>query len=162
MLKKLARLLRSGELTRVWVPDAAHEALRDLVRARVACKRDERRARQRLQKFLLRHGQRAPLSSQGKKRVVAFGLAYMKWLQTVCFMEKGAQLTVEDYRAEVDHQTTRLHRLEAQIAQLIAEVPARLQAVVKALQALRGIAKTNAATLAMEIGDFTRFKSRHS
>ena len=31
---KLARSYRSGDLTPVWVPDAAHEALRDLVRAR--------------------------------------------------------------------------------------------------------------------------------
>jgi transposase len=32
----LARLLRAGELTAVWVPDATHEAVRDLVRAREA------------------------------------------------------------------------------------------------------------------------------
>ena len=31
----LAKLHRAGELTAVWVPDAAHEAMRDLVRARV-------------------------------------------------------------------------------------------------------------------------------
>lgn len=56
--RKLARYLRSGDLTAVWVPDEAHEALRDLVRARQAAKIDEKRARHRLQKFLLRHGQR--------------------------------------------------------------------------------------------------------
>ena len=32
----LARLHRAGELTAVWVPDAAHEAMRDLVRARTS------------------------------------------------------------------------------------------------------------------------------
>src|SRR4029077_15695525 len=31
----LARLHRAGELTAVWVPDARHEAMRDLVRARL-------------------------------------------------------------------------------------------------------------------------------
>jgi len=36
---KLARSYRAGDLTAVWVPDAAHEALRDLVRAREAAKR---------------------------------------------------------------------------------------------------------------------------
>ena len=35
--EKLARCYRAGELTAVWVPDAAHEALRDLVRAREDC-----------------------------------------------------------------------------------------------------------------------------
>src|SRR6266436_2831945 len=57
---KLARSYRSGDLTPVWVPDAAHEALRDLVRAREAAKKDQLRARHRLHKFLLRHGWRAP------------------------------------------------------------------------------------------------------
>ena len=53
---KLARNYRAGELTAVWVPDAAHEALRDLVRAREAAKKDQLRAKHRLGKFLLRHG----------------------------------------------------------------------------------------------------------
>src|SRR5258708_40370905 len=53
---KLARNYRAGELTAVWVPDAEHEALRDLVRAREAAKKDQLRARHRLSKFLLRQG----------------------------------------------------------------------------------------------------------
>src|SRR5207253_9776889 len=52
----LARLLRNGDLTAVWVPDPEHEALRDLVRARYDAKDDLRRARHRLAKFLLRQG----------------------------------------------------------------------------------------------------------
>jgi transposase len=52
--KKLARNNRNGDLTAVWVPDEAHEALRDLVRAREAAKQDQLRARHRLSKFLLR------------------------------------------------------------------------------------------------------------
>ena len=43
--ERLARSFRSGDLTAVWVPDRAHEALRDLVRAREAAKRDQLRAR---------------------------------------------------------------------------------------------------------------------
>src|SRR3979411_1982151 len=57
---KLARSYRAGDLTAVWVPDAAHEALRDLVRAREAAKKDQLRARHRSGKFLLRHGRRPP------------------------------------------------------------------------------------------------------
>src|SRR5918994_7071746 len=52
----LARLHRAGELTPVWVPDTAHEAMRELVRAREAAQEDRRRKRQQLQSFLLRHG----------------------------------------------------------------------------------------------------------
>ena len=58
--EKLARSYRAGDLTPVWVPDAEHEALRDLVRAREAAKKDQLRARHRLGKFLLRHGRHRP------------------------------------------------------------------------------------------------------
>lgn len=59
----LPRLHRAGELTAVWVPDAAQEAMRDLVRARATAMRVLGRARQYLQVFLLRHGRIYP----GKK-----------------------------------------------------------------------------------------------
>ena len=44
----LAKLHRAGELTAVWVPDARHEAMRDLVRARLDAVHSLRRARQQL------------------------------------------------------------------------------------------------------------------
>jgi transposase len=52
----LAKLHRAGELTAVWVPDVGHEAIRDLVRARLDAVRALRRARQQLSGFLLRQG----------------------------------------------------------------------------------------------------------
>ena len=56
----LARLLRSGDLTPVWVPGQQDEALRDLVRSRFDAKDDLRRAMHRLAKFLLRQSIQAP------------------------------------------------------------------------------------------------------
>ena len=70
---KLARLYRAGELTDIWTPDEAHEALRDLVRAREAAVKDRTRKRQEIRSFLLRHGKIYP----GKK---AWGTKYFKWL----------------------------------------------------------------------------------
>jgi len=52
----LARYHRSGDLVAVWVPDEEQEAIRDLVRCREDFKHAERRVRQRLNSFLLRHG----------------------------------------------------------------------------------------------------------
>lgn len=54
----LARLLRAGELTAVWMPDGAQEALRDLTRAREDMKHLQRQAKQQLLAFLLRNGKR--------------------------------------------------------------------------------------------------------
>ena len=52
----LAGLHRAGALTAVWIPDPAQEAMRDLVRARLAAVRSLRQARQQLSGFVLRHG----------------------------------------------------------------------------------------------------------
>jgi hypothetical protein len=52
----LARLLRAGELKGIWVPDAVHEAVRDMMRVRSAASEDLRKKRQQLLSFLLRHG----------------------------------------------------------------------------------------------------------
>src|SRR5207249_6157934 len=52
----LAKLHRAGELTAVWVPDSRHEAMRDLVRARLDAMHALRRARQQLSGFVLRQG----------------------------------------------------------------------------------------------------------
>ena len=63
--RKLARLLRAGELTAVYIPDARDEAIRDLCRARTDAVDDRRRSRHRLKGFLLRHGYRY----QGKEQL---------------------------------------------------------------------------------------------
>src|SRR5579864_3927277 len=90
---KLARSYRAGDLTPVWVPDAAQEALRDLVRAREAAKQDQHRARHRLSKFLLRHGKRPP--EEVKK---AWTLKYMTWIQEqVHFDQPALEATLLDY-----------------------------------------------------------------
>jgi transposase len=73
--QKLARSYRAGDLTPVWVPDAAHEALRDRVRAREAAKKDQLRARHRLSKFLLRHGRRPPVGTKARTQ------KYLAWVK---------------------------------------------------------------------------------
>ncbi len=132
------------------------------MRAREACRRDLRRAQQRVEKLLLREGLHAPLATKGKRagkaRIKAFGTKYLAWLQTISFEYVGTQQSFDDYKAEVVHHGARLGRLEKQITEAIAAAPARLREVVLALQALRGVAQTTAALVAVEVGDFSRFK----
>lgn len=150
---KLARCYRAGELTAVWVPDAAHEALRDLVRAREAAKKDQLRARHRLSKFLLRHGRRPPTA------VKAWTERYLKWVNTVRFEQPAQEATMLDYKAEVEHAAARIVRLEQALDQAVEQAPAAMQAVLQALQALRGVAKLTAATIVAEVGQLSRFAS---
>lgn len=149
--EKLARLLRSGDLTAVWVPDVPHEAFRDLVRSREAAQEDLRRARQRLGKLLLRHGLRAP---QG---CTPWGEKHLRWLRQLTLAEAAHDLVRRDHLAEVEHQAERVARLEQALRAAIPAAAPPLQAVLAGLQTLRGVGVLTAATLVAELGDVTRF-----
>ena len=56
----MARLLRAGKLTSVWVPNARPEAMRELTRAREAARQDLTRERQQVSSMLLRLGRHYP------------------------------------------------------------------------------------------------------
>jgi transposase len=152
--EKLARCHRAGELTAVWVPDADHEALRDLVRAREAAKKDQLSARHRLGKFLLRHAQRPPSG------VKPWTKKYLEWVHSkVRFEQPALEATPADYLHEVEHAAERIVRLEKAIDEAVQQAPVAMRAVIEALQALRGVAQTTAATIVAELGSLSRFQS---
>src|SRR5580693_4619527 len=116
---KLARCHRAGDLTAVWVPDAAHEALRDLVRAREAAKGDLLRARHRLGKFLLRHGWRRPDSIKSP-----WTNAHLEWIKTKVHFEQPAQeIALSDYVHQVEHLVARIERLDQAVLEAARSVP---------------------------------------
>src|SRR6201986_2976492 len=144
----LAKLHRAGELTAVWIPDAAHEAMRDLVRARATAGRVLAKARQHLQGFLLRHERiyRGPR---------AWTLAYRRWLTTVRFDHPAQQIVLQDYIHPGQDAEARRARLTRQIEELVPSWP--MAPVVRSLQAMRGVALVVAVTVVAEVGDFRRF-----
>lgn len=150
--EKLAKSYRAGDLTPVWVPDAAHEALRDLVRAREAAKKDQLRARHRLGKFLLRHGRRPPIG------IRTWTQNYLAWVKRdVHFAQLAQEATLLDYVHEVEHVADRIERLEGAIDRAVTTTPPAMRAVIDALQALRGIALVSAVTIVAEVGELSRF-----
>jgi transposase len=145
----LARLHRAGELTAVWVPDQAHEAIRDLVRARQAAVRTLRQARQQLSGFLLRHGHHYHRP--------AWTLLHRRWLAGLKFDQAVHHIVLEDCIAAIEAATARRDRLEAHIKAALPDWS--LAPAVRALQALRGVSLVAAATLMAELGDVTRFSN---
>ena len=149
----LASLFRAGELTPVWVPEDAHEAMRDLCRARQAAMETLRRARQQVLSFLLRQG-----------RVYSGGThwtrSHRQWLSAQRFDHPARQIAYEELVQAIEEAQARRDRLAAQMQELL---PAwSLTHVVTAIQALRGVAVLAAITLVAEIGDFHRFTNpRH-
>ena len=144
----LAKLHRAGELTPIWIPDAAHEAMRDLVRARATAVRVLAKARQHLQGFLLRHDR----IYRGAR---AWTLAYRRWLTTVRFEHPAQQIVLQDYIHAVQDAEPRRHRLTQQIEELMPNWS--MAPVAAALQAMRGVALVVAVTVVAEVGDFRRF-----
>lgn len=144
----LARLHRAGELTSVWVPDPAHEAMRDLVRLRAGAMRDVTKSRQQLQGFLLRNGR----IHAGKK---GWTVAYRRWLTTIRFDHPAQQIVLQDYIHVVQDAEARAARILDHIEALLPTWS--LAPVVQAVQAMRGVGLIVAVTLASEVGDFNRF-----
>jgi len=146
----LARLHRAGELRAVYVPRAEDEAMRDLVRGRGDAKMAEKKAKQRLGAFLLRHGR---LYSGGKP----WTRAHRRWLGDQGFAHPAQQIAFQEYVDTVAHCQERVERLTEQIRQLVPHW--RLAPVVAAFQAMRGVSLLVAVTLAAEVGDLGRFDS---
>jgi transposase len=148
---KLARLLRSGDLTPVWVPDEAHEALRNLVRARADAKADQLRAKHRLSKFLLRQGCWPPVGVRN------WSLRHFQWLRQLHFEHVPDQVVFADYLTVVSAAGERIKRLETALLQC-AQGSSQV-AMIRALQAFRGIGFLTAVTIVAEVGDVHRFRT---
>jgi transposase len=124
---QLARLLRAGELTAVWVPEEGHEAMRELVRARDAAVDDLRRKRQSISSMMLRYGRIYP----GKK---TWGARHQRWLQAQRFEHPAQQLVLLEMTHAAQHALERLQRIDAALEEFLPTWS--LAPVVDALQAL--------------------------
>lgn len=146
----LARLARAGELSAVRVPDAADEAVRDLVRAREDAVRECRSARHRLKALLLRNG----IGYAGKS---AWTAAHLRWLATLKMAHAAQQIGFQEYLHAITEATARIARLEQAMRDTLPDWT--LRPLVQALQGLRGVQLVAAMTLAAELQDFERFAS---
>jgi transposase len=146
----LAKLLRAGELTAVWVPDARHEAMRDLTRARDVAAADLRRKRQHVAAFLLRND----LRFTGRK---SWTRAYRHWLVSLKLAHVEQRIVFEEMLLAVRQAEERIARLEEAIRAAVPDWS--LAEVVTAVMALRGIELVSASGFLGEIGDLTRFRT---
>jgi transposase len=148
--RQLARLLRSGALTPVSGPAVDDEAIRALSRARAATLRDLKAAQLRLKAVVLRHD----IRSTGRAH---WSPAHLRWLSEVVCPTPAQPMVFQAYVQTVPAQTARLQRLEHELHE--QGHTWRLQPVVEALQARRGVPGTVAVTMVAELGDLTRFEN---
>ena len=147
---RLAELARAGELKAIWVPDEAHEAVRDLCRAREDAVGARLKARQQLKAFLVRHDRRYPGKTSWNK-------SHERWITEQRFDHAGERVALAEYQLAVQAAEQRVDRLTDALGEAIKGW--RFEAVVAALRGLRGIDVVSAIGLVAEIGDINRFDS---
>ena len=146
----LARLRRSGDLTPVSGPTVDDEAMRDLTRAREDASNALNAATFRLQAFVLRHDMR----STGR---ATWSPAPRRWLAEVVCPTPAQPLVFQDYVRAVTEHTARLQRLEQALHEPVNTW--RVQPVVEALHAVRGVQFPVAVTRVAALGDLPRFEN---
>ncbi len=146
--RKLARLLRAGELTAIYIPEATDEAMRDLCRARTDAVDDRRRTRHRLKGFLLRHG----YHYQGKS---AWSAAHERYLRELVLPHPAMKVILEEYLQGIAAAGERIERCEAGMGELLEKW--RLKPAVEALMAMKGFQTVAAMILVSELGEVHRF-----
>jgi transposase len=146
--RKLARLLRAGELSAVYIPEPTDEAIRDLCRARSDAVDDRRRSRHRLKGFLLRHG----YHYQGK---TSWSAAHERYLRELVLPHPAMKVILEEYLISIEAAAERIERCEAAMSVLLEKW--RLGPAVEALMAMRGFRTVGAMIVVSELGEVHRF-----
>ena len=145
----LATLLRAGQLTAVWVPDATHEAVRTLVRLRALAAGDVARSKQQILSFCLIHDRVYRLGT------TRWTKTHRNWLADQHFEHGALAFAYSELLGRLERAEETLARTRIELKEQLADWA--LYPLVEALQALRGFDWENATMVAAEIGDFRRF-----
>ena len=156
----LARMLSVGNVVEVWVPDDECEAARDLTRALEDARDDLSRSKQRLSKFLLRHGLVFDERTPTGRRKGNWTRAHWSWIESIRFAEGADEEVLAYYVDAVRRAAEEKARLEG-LVEGEARKP-RWRRRVDSLRCLKGVDTATAADLVFEAGEFSRFRNARS
>lgn len=156
----LARMLSVGNVVEVWVPDDECEAARDLTRALEDARDDLSRSKQRLSKFLLRHGLVFDERTPTGRRKGNWTRAHWSWIESIRFAEGADNDVLAYYVDAVRRAAEEKARLEG-LVEAEARKP-RWRRRVDSLRCLKGVDTASAADLVFEAGEFSRFGNARS
>lgn len=151
--RNLAKLLRAGDATGIYIPTEEDEATRDFIRARDDVKLELKRSKQQLQKFLLRLGHRY----ETKRYWTG---THWKWMSDIVFSQPMHRETFETYCARIRELENRIALMEDRIIEIARSE--RYRETVDLLRCFKGIDYLIALALVCEVGDFRRFPSAAS
>lgn len=145
----LARMLSTGNIPAVAIPDPEQEAAKDLVRMRESARVALTAAKLRFSHFLLRKGH---VYEKGKK---TWTKTYEDWLRHLKFETALDRAVFDELLADVLAATDRRNRVQRMVEEQARSE--RWLPVVSRLSCMKGISSYTAFAIAVEIGDFSRF-----
>jgi len=145
---KLAKLLKSEDLTPIYVPEPEDEAVRDLSRLRQTAMEDLKDAKYQLKAFLLRNN----ILCKTKDN---WSLKHLRWLTELILPTPCQQIVLQEAIQTISERTNRLKRLDNEFEHNVKKW--RYYPVVKAIQAMRGVKLLVVTGVIAELGDLTRF-----
>ena len=144
----LAKLLKSEDLTPIYVPEPEDEAVRDLSRAREVAMKDLKDAKYQLKAMLLRNN----INCKTKDN---WSVPHLRWLTELVLPHPAQQIVLQEAIQTITERMSRIERLDNELTHQVASW--RYYPVVKAVQAMRGVRLLVATGVVAELGDLNRF-----
>lgn len=147
--RKLARLLRAGELSGIHIPSVEDEVIRDVCRGRTDAVDERSRTKKQLLSFMLRNGYRYKGTSHWTQ-------SHMQYLRELVLADPAQKIILEEYLQRIDFAVQQVERIDGHMEKLLQTWSRK--PLVDALMGFRGFKQTAAMVIVSEIGDFKRFK----
>jgi transposase len=144
----LAQQLRAGTLEAIHIPSEGEEAVRDYLRARGDVRLELKKMKQRLHRFLLRHG----YVYEGRRY---WTLRHDRWLRGLAFDRSMLKETFDEYYYMLKGLEEQLRLMDKRIEEIALSEPYAER--VQRLRCLKGIDYLTALSIVCEVGDFRRF-----
>ena len=145
---KLAKLLKSEDLTPIYVPEPEDGAVRDLSRAREVAMKDLKDAKYQLKALLLRN-------NINYKGTANWSQKHLRWLTELVLPHPAQHIVLQEFLHTITERISRLERLDNELTHHVHQW--RYYPVVKAIQAMRGVRLLVATGVVAELGDLSRF-----
>ena len=142
----IAQCLCYGGYHPVYVPTAEDDAVKEYVRMRDDHKLAQKKLKQQINAFVLRHGHQYT----GTK----WTIRHITWLKKL-ELDPMYRETLNEYMASYEEQDAKIERYDKRIEEIASE--ARYQERAKKLGCFLGIRTHTALSLIVETGDFNRF-----
>jgi len=145
---KLAKLLKSEDLTPIYVPESEDEAIRDLSRARETAMKDLKDAKYQLKALFLRNNITSKVNDN-------WSAQHLRWLTELVLPHPSQHIVLQEMIQTITERIAREKRLANELFHQVKQW--RFYPVVKALQAVRGVKLLIATGVVAELGDLRRF-----